>query len=85
MSNGTITSCSGVLLDPGGTGNYSSNLDITQTICSGTPGSQIEIDFGVLDLEEGTYSGTPYDWIVVYEGVDNTGGVRLAQSSSGDP
>ena len=85
MSNGTITSCSGVLLDPGGTGNYTSNLDITQTICSGTPGSQIEIDFGVLDLEEGAYSGTPYDWIVVYEGVDNTGGVRLAQSSSGDP
>ena len=32
MSNGTITSCSGVLLDPGGTGNYTSNLDITQTI-----------------------------------------------------
>ena len=85
MSTGTITgNCSGVLLDPGGTGNYVSNLNITQTICSGVPGSQIVIDFGILNLEEGS-GGTQYDYIEVYNGIGTTGAVLLPRSSSGNP
>ena len=83
MTNGTITSCSGTLLDPGGTGNYPSSSLVTQTICSGTPGKQIQIDFGVLALEQiGT---TCYDYIVVYEGTTATGAPKLFNTCSGDP
>ncbi|MBX7203635.1 MAG: hypothetical protein K1X77_11235, partial [Bacteroidia bacterium] len=32
----TVTSCGGILLDPGGYGSYSDNQSVTQTICSGT-------------------------------------------------
>jgi gliding motility-associated-like protein len=83
MSNGTITSCSGTLLDPGGTGNYPSSSLVTQTICSGTPGSQIQIDFGVLALEQ--VGSTCYDYIVVYEGTTTTGAPKLFNTCSGDP
>jgi len=33
---GTITTCGGTLLDPGGIEPYGNNLNVTQTICSGT-------------------------------------------------
>lgn len=61
MTNGTITTCSGTLLDPGGTGNYPNGQLVVMTICSGT--SQcINLDFTMMDIE------ACCDFINIYDG-----------------
>ena len=63
MTNGTsISTCSGTFYDPGGTGNYGSNLNRTFTICPSTPGSFVSISFTSFNTESG------YDYLYIYDG-----------------
>ena len=61
MTNGTLNVCSGTLLDPGGTGNYANNTNVTQTICSNA-GNCVSLSFNSFNLESG------WDYLYVYNG-----------------
>jgi N-acetylneuraminic acid mutarotase len=61
MSNGSISTCSGTHLDPGGASNYVENLSFTQTICSNA-GNCVSLNFTSFDLE------TNYDYLTIYDG-----------------
>ena len=85
-SGGTITDCSGLLLDNGGTGPYGNNENITTTICSSSPGDEIILDFTSYDIESG------WDFLYIHDGPSTasplittlTGtGSTLVSSSSG--
>jgi len=71
MTDGTsITTCDGVFYDTGGpNGEYSSNEDLTMTFLPGNSGDVLEFYFTMFDVEIGS-SGTHYDWLKVYDGVD---------------
>lgn len=75
MTNGqTITTCSGTFYDPGGpSGNYSSNLNYTQTFVSATPGLCIQVHFTSFYLES-----VSCDYLIIYDGV-GTGGRQLGR------
>ncbi len=68
----TITACSGVVLDPGGTGNYPSNCDSYIIIYPAIPGCKVRLT-GSYNTE-GSY--TIYDYFRVYNGT-NTSGTEL--------
>jgi gliding motility-associated-like protein len=58
-----IGTCSGTLLDPGGTGNYPSNVNqIYQTICPTTPGNCIRATFTAFNTE------TNFDFLTIGNG-----------------
>ncbi|KAA9325016.1 CUB domain-containing protein [Adhaeribacter soli] len=62
MSASPVTTCSGTYLDPGGIGNYSDNLNLTQTLSPSTSGSKLQLNFTSFDLETG------YDYLAIYDG-----------------
>lgn len=62
MSNTNITTCSGTVYDPGGTGNYATSQDFTMTICPSTPGAKVQINFTTFVTENS------YDFLYVYDG-----------------
>ncbi|MCU0434062.1 MAG: T9SS type A sorting domain-containing protein [Bacteroidia bacterium] len=65
MSNGTVTACSGAFYDNGGpAANYTDNLNLTQTFCSGTT-DRIRFTF-LNDPQAVTYSSG--DTLFVYDG-----------------
>ncbi|MGL5890274.1 MAG: CUB domain-containing protein, partial [Bacteroidia bacterium] len=67
MSNGTITSCSGVFYDNGGAAaNYTNNQNITQTFCSGTA-DHIQFSFNNLLASTNLALG---DTLFVYDGAN---------------
>lgn len=70
-SNGTntITACSGVVLDPGGTGNYPSNSDGYLIINPAVPGCKVRLT-GSYNTE-GSYF--VYDYFRVYNGTTTSG------------
>ena len=47
----TLTQCGGQYMDPCGTGNYPDNSDCVQTICPGTAGQCVTIQFTSFNLE----------------------------------
>ena len=57
---GSITACSGTLLDPGGTGDYSNNESVTYTICSGST-DELELVFTSFSTESCCDDLTIYD------------------------
>ena len=67
----TITACSGVVLDPGGTGNYPSNCNSYLIINPATPGSKVRLT-GTYHTESG------YDYFRVYDGT-TTSGTQLGE------
>jgi len=67
--NSTITTCSGVIYDPGGTGDYPSNCDSYLTIYPGSGGSKVRLT-GTYNTEGTTYA---WDYFNVYDGTSNTG------------
>ncbi|MES2516205.1 MAG: PKD domain-containing protein [Bacteroidota bacterium] len=62
MSNTTISTCSGTVYDPGGTGNYANSQDFTLTICPSTPGAKVQINFTTFVTENS------YDFLYIYDG-----------------
>ncbi|MBU2937916.1 PKD domain-containing protein, partial [Lacinutrix sp. C3R15] len=68
MQNGTYYTCSGTFYDSGGSGGYYSYWEAeTITFCPDTPGSFIQLDFTQFDIE-----GGGYDFMMVYNGPDDT-------------
>jgi N-acetylneuraminic acid mutarotase len=61
MSSAALNTCSGTHLDPGGSGNYADNLNITQTFCSPS-GNCISLNFTSFGLE------LNYDKLFIYDG-----------------
>ncbi len=59
--NQTITGCSGVLLDDGGSANYSDNMNVTTTI-SPLGATSIALTFTSFDFEVG------FDYLKIYDG-----------------
>lgn len=62
MSTTALTTCSGTYYDPGGTGNYSNNQNVTQVINPGTAGKCVQLDFSSFGLESN------YDYLYIYDG-----------------
>ncbi|MEZ4758105.1 MAG: CUB domain-containing protein, partial [Flavobacteriales bacterium] len=56
------TACGQVIRDPGGTGNYANNQNVTTTYCSGTAGEAVTMTFSQFTTELG------YDFVRVYDG-----------------
>jgi len=71
MTDGaTVTTCDGVFYDTGGpNGNYFNNENLTMTFLPGNSGDMLEFYFTMFDVEIGA-SGTQYDWLKVFDGVD---------------
>jgi len=66
ISNGTITTCSGVFFDDG-TGDTYSNNSYTYTICPSTSGNVIQLNFTQFELWLGT-SIANSDQLIIYDG-----------------
>jgi len=64
---GTISTCGGTILDPGGSGNYPDGLNIIQTFCSSTPEDCIRLPFTEFALE------SFFDNLTIYEGSEPFG------------
>ncbi len=61
MANGTINTCSGTFYDPGGAaGNYTNNLNLTQTFCSNA-GNCLSVNFTAFRTQGGNDVLTIYD------------------------
>lgn len=67
MRAGSLTTCSTMLLDPGGSGDYTNNLNVTMTLRPSTPGSLISFQL----LELGTESCC--DFLRIYNGPSTSG------------
>jgi PKD repeat protein len=65
MANGTVTTCTGNFYDPGGSGNYTNNLNVTETFYPSTAGSMIKFTFNSFSTE------LNYDYLRIYNG-ENT-------------
>jgi hypothetical protein len=66
MTNTTITTCSGILLDPGGTANYPNSNTTTTTICPTAGSGNVQLIFTAFNTEEN------FDYVRVYDGTDVT-------------
>ena len=75
MSNGTVTvSCSHAInfYDPGGpSGNYANSMNLTQTFIA-PEGQCLQVVFSSFVLETYTGSGTPYDYLTIYDGANTS-------------
>jgi gliding motility-associated-like protein len=71
MQNGSFSTCSGTFYDSGGAaGNYGANEVYQITFCPSTPGSYVQLNFSVFDIE-----GEPFDYMTIYEGTGTAGAV----------
>lgn len=68
MANGTITTCTGALVDSGGEGGpgYSNNEDVVTTICPDQPGEGISLNFVTFNLS--LAGAAPSDVMIAYDG-----------------
>lgn len=58
-----VGTCAGTLLDPGGAGNYSNNINsIYQTFCPTTPGNCLQVTFSAFNTESG------FDYLTIGNG-----------------
>ena len=72
----TVSMCGGAIYDDGGVnGDYSSNANVTVTVNPDVPGQMVQLS-GSYDLEAG------YDYLIIYDGADNTGTELFRSSSS---
>jgi PKD repeat protein len=70
MSNGTLTTCSGVFYDPQGTSNYLNNLDYTMTIMPGDASKSLQAVFTSFALEPN--ASCAWDWLKIYDGISTS-------------
>jgi gliding motility-associated-like protein len=70
---GTVSTCSGIFVDSGGTsGEYQNNENYTITICPETQdvGDYIQLAFTSFNIE-----GEPWDFMTIHEGTDASGAI----------
>ncbi len=74
MTNGgSATTCTGTFLDPGGWGNYGSNVpNSNYTICNPIPGQPIYVDFTSFHLWANGCVIPSYDELFIYNGNSTT-------------
>jgi gliding motility-associated-like protein len=58
----TLTQCGGTFADPGGNGNYANSCTVTETICAGTAGQCVTLQFTAFNLENS------FDYLRIYNG-----------------
>ena len=76
MSNSSVSACSGTFYDSGGSGSdYSNNENLVFTICPGTAGNKVEVDFTAFTTQAGN------DVLTIYDG--STTGATVIGSYSG--
>jgi len=93
MSEGSLTTCSGIFYDPQGTSHYIIDLDYTMTIFPADTSKSVRAVFSLFDLEE--HASCSYDWLKIYDGTStsdsllgtwcgtNSPGTVVAYKSSG--
>lgn len=76
----TVNTCSSVIYDNGGVGDYFNNSNVTRTFCS-TDGGPIRVNFNFLNLELG------YDFLYIYDGLTTASSVidTLTGSAENNP
>lgn len=62
-----ISTCGGTILDPGGNGDYTNSLNVTQTFCAANPGECIQLSITFFQTEQN------YDFLRIYNGSTATG------------
>ena len=72
-----FATCSAIIRDPGGNGNYGSNANVTQTFCSENAGECVQLAFTEFSTQLET------DFVRVYNGT-GTAGLILGQFSGGN-
>lgn len=76
MSSSPIYTCSGTWMDPGGTGNYANELNITQTITA--TNGRLRISFTSFETES-----VSFDWLEIYDGA-STNSVQIGRYGGTD-
>ena len=67
MQNGTLTTCSGLFYDSGGSdANYSNSLDLTMTFYPGSEDAKIKVAFSSFETENN------YDYLYIYDGTSTS-------------
>ncbi len=86
MTDGlTVHTCDGSFFDEGGpNNNYSNGLDQTMTFMPDNSGSALQFNFTSFDVEVSS-SGTQYDYLEVYDGVDTNAPLIGKFSANGAP
>lgn len=80
MANGSVTTCTGNFYDPGGaTGNYTNNLNITETFYPSTAGAAIRFTFNSFATEAG------YDYLRIYNGTSTSAPLLATYNGSTGP
>lgn len=72
-----IVTCGGTILDPGGTGQYANNVNVTQTFTSANPGECIQLTINTFATEAN------YDFVRIYNGAAAAGEPLLDYSGEG--
>lgn len=62
MTAGTLTTCEGIFFDPGGEGNYSTNMNVTTTLTPSSAGSSVSLEFTAFQTVAG------WDALSIYDG-----------------
>ena len=71
MQNTTVTTCTGVFYDTGGTSsNYSNNENFTMTFLPGEENSKIECEFTAFSVEAN--ANCDWDWLKIYDGANTS-------------
>ena len=73
ITNGDVTTCSGVFIDDGGPGGlpYTAGNDYTFTICPDNPGDVIQVEFVAFALYQSPNPNNS-DYLFIYDGDDAT-------------
>ena len=79
MSSGSITTCSGTVYDPGGTGDYPNSHSVITTIYPSTTGNKVRLTFSAI-----AYEGGSYDNLLIYDG-NSTSSSLIGTYASGTP
>jgi gliding motility-associated-like protein len=80
MSNGSITSCTGLFYDSGNqSSNYSNNENYTMTFCSPTAGNIMKFVFSVFNTQNGS------DILTIYDGPNTSSPVIGTYSGTTSP
>jgi PKD repeat protein len=80
MTNGTVTTCSGIFYDSGGSaGNYQNNENYTETFYPADTSKNVQMVFTLFDTESG------YDFLYIYDGPSTSSALIGTYSGTTSP
>lgn len=71
-NNGNATTCSGIFLDPGGTGQYANNLDYVYTLYPSNSGTSVFLEFTSFNVHASWWGVGNNDYLEIYDGPNTT-------------